>query len=78
MTAVTFFAASNAISALFFLSDATPFARLRAAVFRKDRFPHQTVCNFRKAGDFAEPFSPPLRGFTFSGEAALLLFAQFC
>ena len=26
-----------------FLSDATPFARLRAAVFRKDRFRHRTV-----------------------------------
>jgi len=56
-----FFGRSVILFNALFLSDATPFARLRAAVFRKDRFPRQTVCNFRKAGDFAEPFPPPLR-----------------
>ena len=55
---------SATIKMLSFLSDATPFARLRAAVFRKHRFPRQTVYALiygRFCGTF---FAAPARFFT--------------
>ena len=44
MAAVTYFAVGSTKNA-FFLSDATPVARLRTAVFRKDRFKQPSVCH---------------------------------
>jgi hypothetical protein len=64
MTMVASFVLSNNIYALSLLSDATPFARLRAAVFRKDRISLQTVCAIiygRFCGTF---FAAPARFFT--------------
>ena len=63
ITASAFFTVGNNKNASF-LSDATPFARLRAAVFRKDRFPPPTVCAViygRFCGTF---FAAPARFFT--------------
>ena len=60
MAAVTYSTVGITKSASFW-SDATPVARLRAAVFRKDRFPRPTVFFRLYTGDFAEPFPPPLR-----------------
>ena len=55
---------SATIETLPFLSDATPFARLRAAVFRKHRFPQQTVYTITH-GRFCGTFSAaPARFFT--------------
>ena len=64
MTMVASFVLSNNIYALSLLSDATPFARLRAAVFRKDRISLQTVCAIiygRFCGTF---FAAPARFLT--------------
>ena len=55
---------SATIFTLSFLSDATPFARLRAAVFRKHRFSRQTVYTITD-GRFCGTFSAaPARFFT--------------
>jgi hypothetical protein len=63
MTPVASFIVGNNKNALF-LSDATPFARLRAAVFRKHRFRHRTAYSLifgRFCGTF---FAAPARFFT--------------
>ena len=68
MAAVTYFAVGNTKNA-FFLSDATPVARLRAAVFRKDRFPRPTSCNSATRAILRNLFRRPCT--TFYGRAGL-------
>ena len=64
MPTVTSFV-GGATKSVAILSDATPVARLRAAVFRKDRFPQQTVYSIihgRFCGTFsAAPAHPRVR-----------------